>query len=79
MATSLDTLKPGQTASAVGFSKDILPYLKKKLLSLGFCCHHSLKVIRKAPLGCPMEIQILDTRIMLRKAEAHCVQVEGTQ
>ena len=79
MATLLDCLNPGQIAYAIGLAENTEPFLKKKLLSLGFCHHHELKVIRKAPLGCPLEVQILDTRIMLRKSEAHCVLVKDSQ
>ena len=48
---------------------------KKKLLAMGFVLGSSLKVIRTAPLGCPIEIDLQGSRLSLRKSEASCIFV----
>jgi ferrous iron transport protein A len=50
--------------------------LKKKLLAMGFIRNTPVKVIRIAPLGCPLEIEIAGSRLSLRKSETNCVLVQ---
>ncbi len=50
--------------------------MKKKLLAVGFVKGSIIKVIRKTPLGCPIEIDLVGTRFCLRKTEAHCIFVQ---
>lgn len=45
-------------------------HYRRKLLSLGFTCGVHFKVIRKAPLGCPVQIEIRGTALTLRIEEA---------
>lgn len=73
---SLSQLETHQNAKVSQLSDSCTSYMRKKLLSLGFCNAHLIKVIRKAPLGCPVEIEILDTRVLLRKSEADHIFVE---
>jgi len=49
--------------------------MKKKLLAVGFVKGSMLKVVRKTPLGCPIEIELVGTRFCLRKTEACCIFV----
>jgi Fe2+ transport system protein FeoA len=73
--TTLDKLKPGQSATvhAVGGAGSAV---YQRLLEMGVFEGAELKVVRFAPLGDPMEIHIQGYNLSLRKAEANLVQVE---
>lgn len=76
MAKALSNLNVLQSARALSISSACTSYMRKKLYSLGFCNNHKVTIARKAPLGCPIEVEILDTRVMLRKAEAELILVQ---
>ncbi len=44
--------------------------LKRRLLSLGLTVGTEIKVLRFAPLGCPVQIEVRGTWLTLRKEEA---------
>ncbi len=52
--------------------------LRKRLIEMGF--HKGVRgsVLRKAPLGDPIQIRLLGYDVSLRKAEAREIQVERT-
>lgn len=52
------------------------PSYRRKLLALGITCGVELSVIRVAPLGCPLQINVRGTSIVLRKKEASCLILE---
>lgn len=43
---------------------------RRRLLSLGVTCGVEFRVIRIAPLGCPIQIDVRGTSLTLRKDEA---------
>lgn len=43
---------------------------KRKLLSLGLTCGVEFSVIRVAPLGCPIQVEVRGTFLILRREEA---------
>ncbi len=49
---------------------------RQKLLRMGLVRGAMLTVIRKAPLGDPVEIELHGYKLMLRQAEADAVEVE---
>lgn len=49
--------------------------IKKKLLALGFIKSSTVKVIRIAPLGSPIEVELMGARFSLRKSEAENIFV----
>jgi ferrous iron transport protein A len=49
---------------------------RQKLLSMGLSKGVDFTILRKAPLGDPMEIRIGQSNISLRKAEADSIEVE---
>ncbi len=51
--------------------------LRKRLLALGVRPGAVVKVIRRAPMGDPMEIAVGDTLIAIRHAEAEEVLLEN--
>ena len=49
--------------------------LLQKLYDMGFIEGNSLKLIRKSPLGVPIEVEILSYNITLRIQESKCIEV----
>lgn len=53
----------------IDFGKTSAVY-RRRLLSLGLTKGAEIRIIRVAPLGCPLQIEIRGTSITLRKDEA---------
>jgi len=49
--------------------------LRRRLLEMGFCNRTMVTVIRRAPLGDPIEFFLRGYYVSLRKEEARCVLV----
>lgn len=52
--------------------------IRKKLLALGFIKGSCVKVIRVAPLGSPIEVELMGARFSLRYAEAEKIFITLT-
>ena len=72
----LTQLRPGQSATVVGFSSDIAPPCRKLLQHLGITRQVAITLIRRAPLGDPLQLQILGSQFSLRASEACHIYVE---
>ncbi len=71
----LGSLAVGESGRIVGFT---LPDdLRQRLLELGLTKGTLCKVVRFAPLGDPLELEIRGYRLSLRKAEAEGVLIEA--
>ena len=66
--TTLDTLEAGQDGrvTAVAGATDI----RRRLLEMGLTPGTRIKVVRFAPLGDPMDIEVRGYHLSLRKSEA---------
>lgn len=73
MPTRLSELKPGQTAVIQRLGAHPL---SAKLTEMGCLPGEWLRVIRIAPPGDPMSIEILGYQLALRRQEAEVVEVE---
>lgn len=62
-------LVSGDRVRLVSFGATEVQY-RRRLLSLGVTCGVELFVVRKAPLGCPLQIEVRGTSLTLRKEEA---------
>jgi ferrous iron transport protein A len=71
----LSSMKPGQKGVVVGFDDTDKKY-RRKLLRMGILKGTPFAFVRKAPLGDPIEIQVQDCFVSLRKEEAAIVNVE---
>lgn len=49
---------------------------RRRLLSLGLTRGTELILVRKAPLGCPIQVEVRGTALTLRKEEAALVEWE---
>jgi Fe2+ transport system protein FeoA len=72
--TSLADLKPGQSARIVALEGQ--GPLVQRLYEMGLLEGSKVTLVRRAPLGDPLEIRILGYGLSLRKAEAAWIMVE---
>jgi ferrous iron transport protein A len=68
-------LSVGDRARVLGFTEGGKAY-RRKLLSMGLTPGVEIRVIRVAPMGDPVEIQVRGFALSLRKDEAEALQVE---
>ena len=69
----LASLEPGATATIAYVDPD-LP-IGRRLLDLGFVPATEVRVLRRAPLGDPVEYELRGTRLCLRRTEAERIWV----
>lgn len=70
---SLNTLGIGCRGSVVAVGGD--PDVRRRLLEMGFCNGASVEVIRRAPLGDPIEFRLRGYCLSLRDEQARYVQI----
>lgn len=76
--TTLDQLPFGQQALITQFTESAAPF-RRKLLAMGVTPGCYLRVIRVAPMGDPIEIEMRGFHLCLRKTEASAIAVETCQ
>lgn len=74
MVTITDLIQ-GDRARLLSFGQTDVAY-RRRLLSLGLTCGADILVVRVAPLGCPVQIDVRGTSLTLRKEEARYLQWE---
>lgn len=72
-ACTLDQLAAGERA--VITSVDCPPTIARRLMELGVLPGTEVEVIRRAPLGDPMEIALRGVHLSVRKSEARHIDV----
>lgn len=72
----LTQLQSGQSARVQGFSKKIGLPCRQLLQHLGITRQTTITLIRRAPLGDPLQLQILGSQFSLRSTEACHIYVE---
>lgn len=68
-------MKNGQTARVTAFQGADRSY-RHKLMRMGLSKGTTFKLLRKAPMGDPVEIEVNGTKLTLRKAEAEIIDVQ---
>lgn len=74
----LSDFKPGEVGRILALGKSNKTY-RKKLLAMGLTPRAVFTVIRRAPLGDPIEICIRDYHLSLRQAESAFLEVERVE
>lgn len=69
-------LKAGDKAIVTGFLKG-KPSYRKKLLAMGITPGTLFEVVRLAPLGDPVEIQVRGYMVSLRRDEAALISIKA--
>ena len=72
----LKELKIGETARLLGFEPSIVTAYRQRLLALGLIPGVELTLIRVAPLGDPVEINVRGFSLCLRQQEATKLDLE---
>lgn len=70
---TLNELLPGQTAHVIGL--DPHHPLRRRLLELGFVRGAPVSIVRRAPMGDPLELRINGTDLALRAADLKGIRV----
>jgi len=70
---SLDQLTAGE--QGVIETVDCTPVVARRLMELGLVPGTSIELVRRAPLGDPIEIAVRGVRLSLRRAEARKIHV----
>ena len=70
-------LLPNSAWKIIGFSRDISPAYRQKLLSLGLLPGSSFQVVRVAPLGGPIHIKTRCVSLVLRKKDLALLDFEA--
>ena len=71
----LKEMKTGACGEVVGFTTSD-PAYRQKLLRMGLTRSAGFCVVRKAPFGGPIEIEVKGFRLVLRSKEADALEVE---
>ncbi|WP_372798183.1 ferrous iron transport protein A [Pontiella sp.] len=71
----LRELKEAENGVVTGFSSSDAAY-RQQLLRMGFTRNAGFTVVRKAPLGGPIEVEIRGSRVVLRSDEADVLEVD---
>jgi ferrous iron transport protein A len=71
----ISDILPGNRARLVHFGQTPAAY-RRQLLSLGVTRGVEILLIRRAPLGCPVQIEVRGTLLTLRQEEACHLQWE---
>ena len=76
METRIPKLEPGDTGNVVGFNEGSASY-RSKLLTMGLVPGVPFHVVRKAPLGDPVEIRVNGFHLCLRRKETKMLRLKG--
>ena len=68
-------LKQGDNIRLLGFGQTDTAY-RRRLFSFGLARGAEVQVVRRAPLGCPIQLDIKGTSLMLRVSEASHLEWE---
>jgi len=71
----LSQLEVGRPGVVVGFAEQGMAR-QARYLSLGLIPGAAVRVLRIAPLGCPLQIKVGSTMLSIRRVEAHDIRVE---
>ncbi len=75
--TTLAELRPGQEATIRGIGGEAV--MAQRMLELGLIEGSPVKVVRFAPAGDPMEVEVMGYTLSLRKSEAAAVEVDDVR
>ena len=71
---TLKELKPGQEGTVISIGER--GPLRRRIMDMGVTPGVVIKVIKVAPLGDPIEVNIRGYELSLRKAEAEQIQIQ---
>lgn len=72
--STLAHLAVGTTAKIVSINES--GAISRRLLEMGIVPGATVRVVKTAPFGCPMEIRVRNSHLALRRVEANSIIVE---
>lgn len=75
MMTTLAEMRPGEVGRVSGFHAGDRAY-RQKLLAMGLTPNTYFEVIRRAPMGDPIQIRVHAYFLSLRQSEATLLKIE---
>ena len=72
---TLDQLPLGSRCRVLGVAGE--PAIRRRLLEMGLCTGVEIDVLRRAPLGDPLEVRLRGYLLSLRRDQAAQVRVEN--
>lgn len=73
--STLSDLRVGQTGVIAGYAQGSSVY-RAKLLAMGLTPKTAVRVVRVAPLGDPIELEVRGFRLSVRREEAAVIRLE---
>ncbi|EJE8672527.1 ferrous iron transport protein A [Vibrio parahaemolyticus] len=71
----LSEIKPGDTVT-IRFLDGLSSDIRKKLMVMGLLPNTEVKVIRRAPMGDPLQVEVRGVSVALRETIAQKIEVE---
>ena len=71
---TLDTLKPGENAVITGINGQNTS-LRRRLLDMGLTLNTKVSLVREAPFGDPIELEVRGYSLTIRKSDAQLIEV----
>ncbi|EFY07991.1 FeoA family protein [Succinatimonas hippei] len=72
---TLDTLKPGENAVITGINGQNTS-LRRRLLDMGLTLNTKVSLVREAPFGDPIELEVRGYSLTIRKSDAQLIEVK---
>ena len=71
----LSEINPGETVT-IRLLEGLASDVRKKLMVMGLLPNTEVKVIRRAPMGDPLQVEVRGVSVALREAIAQNIEVE---
>ena len=71
---TLDMLKPGENAVITGINGQNTS-LRRRLLDMGLTLNTKVSMVREAPFGDPIELEVRGYSLTIRKSDAQLIEV----
>jgi len=71
---TLDKVKPGEEVKIIKLNGESL--LRRRIMEMGITKNLMVKVVKVAPLGDPMQLNVRGYELSLRKFESSLIEVE---
>ena len=72
---TLDMLKPGENAVISGINGQNTS-LRRRLLDMGLTLNTKVSLVREAPFGDPIELEVRGYSLTIRKSDAQLIEVK---
>lgn len=72
--STLAQLAVGSTAKIIGITGESA--ISRRLLEMGVVPGATVRVVKTAPFGCPLEIRVQNSHLAVRRSEANSILVE---